>query len=34
VDIGTEYILGRRTTLAGENGDMSRINFSAKYNFN
>lgn len=34
VDIGTEYIFGRRTTLAGENGDMSRINFSAKYNFN
>ncbi|HYD96831.1 MAG TPA: DcaP family trimeric outer membrane transporter [Noviherbaspirillum sp.] len=34
VDIGTEYILGRRTTLAGEDGDMSRINFSAKYNFN
>lgn len=34
VDIGTEYVLGRRTTLAGENGDMSRINFSAKYNFN
>lgn len=33
VDIGTEYILGRRTTLAGENGDMSRIDFSAKYNF-
>lgn len=34
VDIGTEYIFGRRTTLAGEDGDMSRINFSAKYNFN
>lgn len=34
VDIGTEYIFGRRTTLANENGDMSRINFSAKYNFN
>lgn len=34
VDIGTEYIFGRRTTLAGETGDMSRINFSAKYNFN
>ncbi len=34
VDIGTEYIIGRRTTLAGENGDLSRLNFSAKYNFN
>ncbi|RZI43180.1 hypothetical protein EGT07_10060 [Herbaspirillum sp. HC18] len=34
VDIGTEYIGGRRTTLAGEEGDMSRINFSAKYSFN
>jgi hypothetical protein len=33
VDIGTELILGRRTTLAGEEGDMSRLNFSAKYNF-
>ena len=33
VDIGTEYIFGRRTTLAGEDGDMSRINLSAKYNF-
>lgn len=34
VDLGAEYILGRRTTLAGEEGDMSRLNFSAKYNFN
>lgn len=34
VDIGAEYIIGRRTTLANENGDMSRINLSAKYNFN
>lgn len=33
VDIGAEYIAGRRTTLAGENGDMSRFDFSAKYNF-
>jgi ABC-type amino acid transport system permease subunit len=33
-DIGTEYIFGRRTTLADENGDMGRINLSAKYNFN
>lgn len=34
VDFGAEYILGRRKTLAGEEGDMSRINLSAKYNFN
>jgi hypothetical protein len=34
VDIGAEYIFGRRKTLAGESGDMSRIDLSAKYNFN
>jgi hypothetical protein len=34
VDIGAEYIAGRRKTLAGETGDMSRIDLSAKYNFN
>lgn len=34
VDLGAEYIHGRRTTLAGEEGDLSRLNFSAKYNFN
>ncbi|MFC6519101.1 DcaP family trimeric outer membrane transporter [Undibacterium arcticum] len=34
VDIGAEYIFGRRKTLAGEAGDMSRIDLSAKYNFN
>ena len=33
VDIGAEYILGQRTTLAGEKGSLSRINLSAKYNF-
>ncbi len=34
VDLGAEYVVGRRTTLAGEKGDMSRVNLSAKYNFN
>ncbi|MEC5162450.1 MULTISPECIES: DcaP family trimeric outer membrane transporter [unclassified Janthinobacterium] len=34
VDFGAEYILGRRKTLAGEEGDLSRVNLSAKYNFN
>jgi hypothetical protein len=34
VDLGAEYIFGRRTTLANERGDMSRINLSAKYYFN
>lgn len=34
VDLGAEYIYGRRKTLAGEFGDMSRVNLSAKYNFN
>ncbi|HYD79750.1 MAG TPA: DcaP family trimeric outer membrane transporter [Paucimonas sp.] len=34
VDFGAEYIFGRRKTLANETGEMSRINFSAKYNFN
>jgi hypothetical protein len=34
VDIGAEYIAGRRKTLAGETGDLSRIDLSAKYNFN
>jgi hypothetical protein len=34
VDFGAEYIFGRRKTLAGETGDMGRLNFSAKYNFN
>lgn len=34
VDIGAEYIFGRRKTLTGESGDMSRIDLSAKYNFN
>ncbi|MBI3230073.1 MAG: porin [Burkholderiales bacterium] len=34
VDIGTEYIFGRRKTLAGETGEMSRLDFSAKYYFN
>lgn len=34
VDLGAEYIFGQRETLAGEKGDLSRLNFSAKYNFN
>lgn len=34
VDIGTEYVFGRRKTLAGESGEMSRLDFSAKYYFN
>lgn len=34
VDLGVEYIAGRRVTLADEKGDMSRLNLSAKYIFN
>ena len=34
VDIGLEYIWGKRETLLGEKGDMSRINFLARYNLN
>jgi len=34
VDIGAEYVFGRRTTLADETGEMGRIDFSAKYYFN
>lgn len=34
VDIGAEYIYGLRETLAGQRGDMSRINLMARYNFN
>jgi len=34
MDIGIEYIYGRRETLAGEHGNMSRINFLTRYNFN
>jgi hypothetical protein len=34
VDIGLEYIWGKRETLVGEKGDMSRINFLARYNLN
>ncbi|MQY50952.1 DcaP family trimeric outer membrane transporter [Rhodocyclus gracilis] len=34
VDIGLEYIYGKRETLLGEKGDMSRVNFLARYNFN
>jgi hypothetical protein len=34
VDLGYEWIFGRRKTLNGERGDANRLNFSAKYNFN
>ena len=34
VDLGAEYIFGRRTTLANEKGDMSRVNLMARYTFN
>lgn len=34
VDIGAEYIWGRRETLTGARGDMSRINLMGRYNFN
>lgn len=34
VEIGAEYIWGQRKTLAGETGDMSRINLLARYNIN
>jgi hypothetical protein len=34
MDVGLEYIWGKRETLIGEKGDMSRINFLARYNLN
>jgi len=34
VDLGIEYIWGRRETLSGEKGDLSRINFMARYHLN
>lgn len=34
VDVGLEYIWGKRETLLGEKGDMSRINLMARYNLN
>lgn len=34
VDLGAEYIFGRRTTLANEKGDLSRVNLMARYTFN
>ncbi|MEJ6001262.1 DcaP family trimeric outer membrane transporter [Paucibacter soli] len=34
VDLGAEYIWGRRETLAGETGGMSRVNLLARYNLN
>jgi hypothetical protein len=34
VDLGLEAIWAQRETLAGEKGDMTRVNFSAKYYIN
>lgn len=34
VDVGLEYVWGKRETLLGEKGNMSRINFMARYNLN
>lgn len=34
VEIGAEYIYGKRETLFGETGNMSRVNLLARYNFN
>lgn len=34
LEVGAEYIYGQRKTLAGEKGDLSRINFLTRYYFN
>ncbi|WP_246860652.1 DcaP family trimeric outer membrane transporter [Noviherbaspirillum sp. UKPF54] len=34
VEIGAEYIYGKRETLSGQQGDMSRINLLARYYLN
>ncbi len=34
VDLGAEYIMGKRTTYTGEVGDLSRVNLQARYSFN
>lgn len=34
VEFGAEYLFGRRVTLTGEHGDMSRVNLLARYRFN
>ena len=34
VDVGLEYVWGKRETWNGEKGDMSRINLLARYNLN
>lgn len=34
VELGAEYLFGRRVTLSGEHGDMSRVNLLARYRFN
>ena len=34
VDLGAEYIQGKRTTYSGEIGDMSRLDLLGRYSFN
>ena len=34
VDLGAEYIQGKRTTYSGEVGDLSRLNLLGRYSFN
>lgn len=34
VDVGVEWVYGKRETLLGEHGSMSRLNMMARYNFN
>jgi hypothetical protein len=34
VDLGAEYILGKRTTYSGEVGDLIRLNLLGRYSFN
>ncbi|MRD72926.1 hypothetical protein GH865_06630 [Rhodocyclus tenuis] len=34
MDLGLEYIYGKRETILGNDGNMSRINFLARYNLN
>ena len=34
VDLGAEYIGGKRTTYGGDVGDLSRLNLLGRYSFN
>lgn len=34
VELGLEYIYGKRETIFGDEGNMSRVNFLARYNLN